>query len=911
MKLSMPEGTPTASSCRDLPTLCGLGELGPKSIEISGRSAARVKASRESGRKDLSPVDVLKPGQFDLVIILAGPSEEDDQIDTPAQDDSGETIIDFVEKAGLDLERVYITNLVKCFSPKKGRKPASKEVRTCRDLYLRREIEAIDPKAVIVVGAQSLKAFNISGQGSLNAIHGKIFDLRFPRNKEQTVSDWEKEKTYKVIPTLSPASFFYRPNPKLKARIAGDYRVAKRIIDGLPVESDFQSDYLLVDTVEKLETLKSHLLNSTMFGWDTEQAAMSFRKSPTISYQFAWGWNKDQCAVIPITQHDPDGLEDQEFHLKPGFGELNEDLVTQFMRDVFLTPNIAKCAHHHKFDINVLRWDYGIEIEGFLFDTLSMKHLQDEQPPNDLAFLCDLEFGWGDYEADRRAVTGTGKKLRNTFDKVPDDVLWAYGAIDALGTYRLCCLHAERLAKRENLQSFHAAESEPLQRSLARAEYRGAKIHTGTMDALRTTFEGEMKALLTRMKGVTGKPDFNPMSPPQVLSAFLAMGVPSVDLEDDTKVSGYSAGKKSLTDIVEGGVQPQAQFSEDIMTFRNRRKMISTYIDNAKNDLDSDGRLRYSWRIAGPVTGRLSCTFFHQIPKIDQRVTNYGENGAYVPFEQRIKDNKLVLRDVCVADEGYKYVYGDFSQVELRIGAVVADDKEMLEILSSPDGDLHTATTYEILKNVREGYTEEIAKGDKFNRTEVGKRINFGLWYGSEGHALIKSGKWQDADGKEKAFTWEMLNAGMARWKARFKGVSDFIEFTPDRVRSTGGTATNVFGRERHFGNELQHPEEWKREAAGREAINFFIQSPAASITNRTIINVDRVLAEHGIKDSDVCLVNTVHDSVIYEVKDHLVSWMEGVLRVVAAMPYPELKGASFKMDIGSGRNWTDAEMAS
>jgi DNA polymerase-1 len=587
---------------------------------------------------------------------------------------------------------------------------------------------------------------------------------------------------------------------------------------------------------------------------------------------------------------------------------LNDDIVTDFMKTVFCTPHIAKAAHNHKYDINVLRWDYGVEIEGFLYDTWTMKHLQDEVPPSTLSFLLDLEFGWGDYEAARRKITGSGKKLKNTFDKVTDAILWAYGSIDALGTYRLACVHAQRLMAKPNLWDFHTVESEPLQRSLARAEYKGALVHLPTMDILRDRFEGEQKSLITSMRGVTSNPDFNPSSPEQVLNAFTAMGVPDVDLEDKAATSGRSANKKKLNDIVEGGQQPQAKFAADVMAFRNRKKMVSTYLENCKNDLDTDGRIRYSWVIAGPVTGRLSCRFFHQIPKIDESIVCYGPNKSYVPFAQRLKDKKLVMRDMFVAPEGYKYVYGDYSQVELRIVAIIADDKEMLLILSDPNGDLHTATAFEFLRTVWPGMTE--ADVNKFNRTEVGKRVNFGLIYGSEGYALVKTGKWQDQNGVERNFTWNMLEDGMRAWKARFTGVGDFIDLTPDLVRSYGGVATNVFGRERHFGPLISLPNDYERGAAEREAINFYIQSVAASITNRTIINVDKMLQGFGVGEDIVCLVNTVHDSVAYEVRDSHVEWFQKALQLVSQQPFKELGGATFKIDCGVGQNWTDAEMA-
>jgi DNA polymerase-1 len=428
------------------------------------------------------------------------------------------------------------------------------------------------------------------------------------------------------------------------------------------------------------------------------------------------------------------------------------------------------------------------------------------------------------------------------------------------------------------------------------------------MDILREQWTKEQKTLSTKMRGVTANPEFNPGSPEQVIRAFELMGVPDVDLEEPKAASGKSANKNKLNDIVEQGKAPQAGFASDVMVYRNRKKMIGTYLDTCRDDLDTDGRVRYSWMIAGTVTGRLSCQFFHQISKIDEAKVCYGPGGDYVPFTQRLKDKKVVMRDMFMAPEGYKYVYGDFSQVELRIVALVSNDKEMLLILADPNGDLHTATAFEFLCAQWPGMKESDVS--KTNRAEVGKRVNFGMIYGSEGYSLVKTGKWIDWNGVEHNFTWNMLDVGMASWKKRFVGVGEFIDNTPDLVRSFGGVATNVFGRERHFGPLLNLANDFERGRAEREAINYYIQSVATSITNRTIIAVEAMLKTHNVGKDIVCLVNTVHDSVAYEVRDSHVEWFTEALALIAGRPIPQLNNATFKMDVGTGANWTDAEMA-
>lgn len=880
----MPKQLEIVDDCRTSlnGTRCALGMLGCGNVQLSGNSAANIKRSQESERKDCVDLPVLGPGQYDLMIIGDHPAFADDSRDIPFQDNPSALIIDYLENAGHDLTRIYMTKLVKCAPPRK-RRPAVSEINTCRDEYLRKEIELLQPKVVMLIGAPALRAFNLTGVGSINTIRGRVF--------EETFAGWDDGPTFKVVPTLNPATFFYKPNEKLKARVGHDYVVAKQLVDDEEPTEHFVPDWDLIDSIEKLDWLVKEIEKTGMIAFDTESPILNYRKSPLLSVQISWAW--DKTAVIPIYKHDPDAPKEQEFHVQPAFGKIHHNEVKNAFKRIFENPNIAKCAHNFKYDYNVLRWHYGIRTQGFKIDTWVEKHLMNEIPPSDLEFCCDLEFAWGDYAAERRKITGSGKKLQNTFDKVPDKILWPYGATDALGTFRLACVYTDKLKKdHPNLWNFYVVESEPLIRCLAKAEYKGALMDPAVMDLLEQEWEDELAALLVKMRAQAG-PNFNPLSNPQLMNAFNNLGV-TIELQDEAAASGFSANKKKLQELIETHKNKKVlNLANWVMQFRNRRKMLSTYMKNARKDMDADGRLRYSWVQAGPVTGRLSCTFFHQIPKVD---------------EARVAAQMPIMRDMFVTPKDYVYFYGDFSQVELRILAILSQDAEMLEILATEDGDLHAATTFEFLSPVWPGYTEEMARKDKFNRTEVGKRVNFGLAYGSEGHALVKQGKWMDAHGQERPFTWAMLNNGMRRWKSRFVGVGQYIDNTPDLVRMNGNTAVNVFGRERHFGGLLTHKNDYERGKAEREAINFFIQSAAASITNRTIIEIDNMLERFNISEDDICLINTVHDSVAYEVAEYLIDWFSDAVREISNRLISEL-GDSFKMDLGVGANWTQAEM--
>ena len=185
---------------------------------------------------------------------------------------------------------------------------------------------------------------------------------------------------------------------------------------------------------------------------------------------------------------------------------------------------------------------------------------------------------------------------------------------------------------------------------------------------------------------------------------------------------------------------------------------------------------------------------------------------------------------------------------------------------------------------------------------------------GLRGIPLVKTGKYKDEKGKKKNITWKMLEEGMAAWRARFPGVAAFMDEVPQTARDNNGIITHVFGRERRFGDELWSPEDYVRARAEREAVNFLIQGPAAALTNRLInrihAKIEGYILSGQLEVGDLHLVNTVHDSVGYEVRGFLADWFVGLLKAEAEAPVPQLGNHSFSMDIGVGPDWAESEIA-
>jgi DNA polymerase-1 len=392
------------------------------------------------------------------------------------------------------------------------------------------------------------------------------------------------------------------------------------------------------------------------------------------------------------------------------------------------------------------------------------------------------------------------------------------------------------------------------------------------------------KNLLGKMRHESGNPEFNPMSPPQVVEALCILGHGD-KISDPMKPTKYNTSKEIL-----GEIEHEVPLAAKILEYRTNRKILSTYVDAVRAGIDYDGRYRTAFNLHGTDSGRLSCSFLHQIPRTDMA---------------RYKKKLPVLRDMFITRPGYKYVYGDYSQIELRILAILAQDLTMLGMFERGE-DLHKAAAASVL-----GFEPD--QINDFNR-QLGKSVNFGLAYGSKGFQLIKKGEWEDFDGKKHPLTWSMFNTGMERFKNMFPELNAYLQNTPDQARMNGGALITPFGRARRFGTKLNQSHQASREAAEREAVNFTIQSPAAGITLRTVNIVDgwiqQLIEEGHLMEDDIIMVNTVHDSFAYEVKDHLVDWFKVVLQEAAQREFPELDDHSFPCKIGVADNWTEAEMA-
>ena len=839
---------------------CKLGQRGTP-VQIAGGTAACIPSGQPEE----------KPEHHKIMVVAKAPDMKD--FGTMGAGRNIEKLKDLLALAHIDTRDVYVTGLVKCAPPKR---PATvQEIKACMG-HLADELRAVTPDVVILMGADSLRAFNLMGKGGINAMHGQIQQLIFPHDDELT-QEWN------VVVTTDPNALYMNPDPKLQGMMVKDLMAAKGAVNGhTAYDTEAPTKYKLIDSIEDVAWMVEKIKEKGIFAFDTESRSLPWSKEPLICMQFCWGYDTGEVtsAVLPIRNHDPEG---KDWKLKARWSNDEKELVTRYLSEIFEDYKIPKIAHNIKYDMCVVRKHMNLTTNGFLFDTMLMHHILWEHPPHDLEYLADLELGTGDYSNELHKIVGRGRVLKNTYDAVPDKMMWEYGSKDAENTYRLMLTYFPRLKAEPCLWKLYQEEVHDLIRTLFKGEYHGVRLNSNVIDTLTKEFTLDKEQTLKLIKARTW-PEFNPGSSADVAQAVKDAGYWN-DIKDDRRAKGYTTNKTKLMKLAH-----KLPVVEDIMKFRNLTKLLGNYMKNAKLLADEgSGKARISYMIHGTVNGRAAAPFLHQIPRLD---------------EQRIKDGKGNLRDMFVPGIGAKLVYGDYSQIELVTLAIQSGDEEMLNVFKA-GVDIHQATAAAFLGVA-------LDKVSNFNRS-IGKNVNFGRVYGSQdGYSLLKL-TYQDADEKEQPLTEAMIKKGFASLDEAFPAAARYFTDTVNEISSNNGVYTTRFGRMKRMGGSMTSGNEWARAEAERQAVNGSIQSPANSVTVRTLNAVDTHLTDlvnsGKMTEEEIYLVLTVHDSGCWEVMDEHIEWFVPKLKEIAGRKIPELDDFQFTMKVGVGDSWSEAEI--
>ena len=424
------------------------------------------------------------------------------------------------------------------------------------------------------------------------------------------------------------------------------------------------------------------------------------------------------------------------------------------------------------------------------------------------------------------------------------------------------CLCA--LLKERGLWKLFTEMELPLIPILLRAEKRGIRIDTVYLKELSVKLHKALDARSEKIWEFAGT-RFNINSPQQlgqILFEHLKLERKGIKKTGGGAISTRESELQKLT-----GAHP---IIEELLAYRELQKLLSTYIDNLPEMVGSDGRLHTTFVQTGTTTGRLSS----QNPNL-QNIPVKGEYGKEI-------------RHAFVAEEGHTLAAFDYSQIELRVLAILSGDARLIKTFQE-NRDIHAAVASEVF-----GVPENEVTKDMRRKAKV---INFGIIYGMGVTSLQKSLGITPSTGLRASR--EEAQIFYENYFKKFPDVTRFLEDTKRTANQKGYTET-LFGRRRYV-RGIRSPIPYIRAAAERMAINAPIQGTASDIIKKAMLAVDTALSKANLSEKTHLLLQ-VHDELIYEIeKDALDS---AVMIIKKEMEGAMTEKVPFLVSTAVGRNW-------
>ncbi len=614
------------------------------------------------------------------------------------------------------------------------------------------------------------------------------------------------------------------------------------------------SSYECITSLDALDTWIEEARAAHAVCVDTETSSLDAMQADLVGIALATAPGK--ACYIPIGHRKADGDGDLFGGNELVAGQLAESEVVKRLKPLLEDESVLKIAQNMKFDWLVFA-QAGIEIApsddtmlmSYVLDAGSNGHGMDELARKYL----------GHEPIPFSEVAGKGKNFIG-FARVPLDTATAYSAEDADVTLRLWEILKPRLAA-ERMTTVYETLERPMVDVLARMEQRGIAIDRQILSRLSGDFAQGMARLEAEIHEMAGE-NFNVGSPKQLGDIlFGKMGLPG---GKKTATGAWSTAASVLDDLAAEG----NDFAARVLEWRQLQKLKSTYTDALPDYLNpATKRIHTSYSLAATTTGRLSSSE----PNL-QNIPVRNEAGRKI-------------RTAFVPEKGNILISADYSQIELRILAHIADIQQLKQAFE--DGlDIHAMTASEMFNVPMAEMTPEIRRR--------AKAINFGIIYGISAFGLAN----------QLGIERSEAGAYIKQYFERFPGIKDYMDATKSFVRDNGYVET-IFGRKCHYPRiKASNPSE--RAFNERAAINAPIQGSAADIIRRAMVRMDGALAKAKL---NARMLLQVHDELIFEAPEKEAGKTIDVVRkIMEDAPHPALQlSVPLQVDAKAAKNWDEA----
>lgn len=646
----------------------------------------RKNCDEKCARKylDIGSPKLRGAGKIPSKILFVGeaPGQEEDALGQPFVGSSGQLLNELLSEVGINREKVYITNAVKCATPVENQKPGDREVKAC-SRYLKREIKVVKPNVICALGAVPMKA--LTGRTGITKLKNTILYT---------------EDNIKVIPVFHPA--YILRNPGLEGTLRKGLQLVKeeaKSAKEVPRKKIRQKRFD-ADTPEKIDKVLSTLESKDAFAFDLETTSLNVKEAKILCLGVSWG-----IGVGVTIQWD----------------KLSKVQLAR-VKKIFASKK-EKAGHNIKYDMQVFLTN-GVVVKRPWFDTLPAIQLINENFPDkglDTLTLHYTDMGeyWKPLDEFKAAYIKEHKIKKEEFNygMIPWNILRPYAQSDADASFRLY-RHFKKELQRQKLMDFYRKYTIPTLRCLMQMEYRGIKIDREKLfglieetkqqvaelyaeienlpeitkfkknralkhdQKLRDAFaasktlasrfdnvEEYIKTRLANNPKLQKERDFNPRSTDQLAELlFNQLGLPIIKYTDKKKPS---TDESVLNELAE---KHDVQFVRRFLDYRGLTKYLSTYLESVYKKSEFDGRIHPNYHQHRTVTGR---------------------NASSDPNFQNIPRDAKDFKKCFIADPGMTIVKADLAQAEFRCWAHYSADQEMLNDIHS-GLDIHRRTASEV-----------------------------------------------------------------------------------------------------------------------------------------------------------------------------------------------------------------------
>lgn len=722
-----------------------------------------------------------------IMIVGEAPGAAEDFEGTPFIGPSGKLLDSMLESVGIDRHEDCYVTNVAKCRPEDNETPTRGQVKICVQSYMGEELVLAQPKFILLLGNSALQG--LVGKSGITKHRGSV---------------WEA-KGAQIFATFHPAAVLR--NPKYRAMMVSDFERFARLVRGERSAAP-DTKVHIIKTKAQLKELAFKIINAEENSYDIE----TYCDHPTgTNFQEYRG---EHSKIVSIAFTFVEGtsyavlLHHEDTYWK------DPDVVLRVIATALKMSKAKTIAHNGKFDA---RWMLakGLPIHQH-FDTMLAGHMIDENRVKGLKPLSQLLLGVDAYDV--------GEELGNAYSMDRKELL-IYNAKDTDYTLRLYHRMREELRQEPRVARVFTKLMMPASNVLVEVENHGIQLD---MKRWKKRFkqaqaiEEKIRRYMLQYVPVEKREGFNFASPKQVGAwIFDDLGLPIIE---ETK-TGAPSTKESVLLIL--GKQHKAVAA--MLKWRKWKKYMTTYFLPWRDLRDENDRIHPTYKLFGTVTGRLSCADpnLQQVPRD--------------PF----------IRGILGARRGWRLVVADYSQVELRIAAMMANESTMLAQFARGE-DIHMIRACKMTGKLPKDVTKEERK--------AAKPVSFGFLYGMGAPKFVDYAR----DSYDVHFTLDEAE------EVRYQFFNDYPRLLTwhERQRRLARRYSRVqspIGRVRHL-PDIHSKDRAVQGEAERQAINSPVQSFASDLMLLALIELHRMMPK-----DEAIIVGTVHDSILAEVRDDVV----------------------------------------